>query len=568
MKYDGNLSTLLSLTWADFEPTARELIERPLNPQTLEDWLRDWSDFSRVNAELSNRLYVAATQNTEDALVQQRYQRYLDELLPKILESEQSFKKRLLECGMEPVGMEIPLRNMRTQAEIFRQANLPLISEELKLGNEYDEIIGAQTIVWEGEERTLPQMTPFYESQDRALREKVWRSISERQLADRARINDLWQRCLNVRTQIAENAGFDNFRSYTWKNMLRFDYTPADSLAFHKAIEEVVIPAAAEVRARRAQRLGIDRPRPWDTEVDPLGRPPLRPFKTPEDLETTCHTILNRVDPQLGTYFATMRQVGLLDLENRKHKAPGGYCTNFDWVRQPFIFMNAVGKHDDVQTLLHEAGHAFHVFETAHLPYLFQLDVTMEFAEVASMAMELLAAPYLGKSQGGFYSRTDEARARIKHLEEMLLFWPYMAVVDAFQHWVYENQEAAADPANCDREWANLWHRFMDRLVDTGGLDEWVATGWQRKMHIFQVPFYYIEYGLAQMGAVQVWASARKDQAAAVAAYRHALSLGGTRSIPDLYKAAGARFAFDAHTLREAVSLMMAVISELETISD
>ena len=563
----ANLSNLLSLTWEQLEPTAHELAERPLTPETLESWLRDWSDLSRLNAELFNRLYVAITQNTEDAAAQQRYQNYLEDILPNIRQAEQLLKERLLKCGFEPAGMEIPLRNMRTQAEIFRQANLPLIAEELRLSNEFDEIVGAQTVMWEGEEQTLAQMTRVYEETDRAHREKAWHLVTQRQFEDCQGLNELWQRLLKVRAQIAENAGFDNYRSYTWKNLLRFDYTPADSLAFHDAIESVVVPAASKIRTWRASQLGISSMRPWDQNVDYLCRQALKPFQSYAELESTGAAILHAVDPQLGAYFEIMRKEDLLDIENRKYKAPGAYCTNLDLKRQPYLFMNAVGQHDDVQTILHESGHAFHVFETAHLPYIFQIDVPMEFAEVASMAMELLAAPYLEKERGGFYNRADAARARIQNLEESLLFWPYMAVVDAFQHWVYQNQEAAADPANCDREWSHQWNRFMQGL-DCTGLEDWVASGWQRKGHIFQSPFYYIEYGLAQLGAVQVWANALKDQAGAVVAYRQALALGGTRSLPHLYQTAGARFAFDAQTLDQAVSLMLSEIDALRAVAE
>jgi len=294
-----------------------------------------------------------------------------------------------------------------------------------------------------------------------------------------------------------------------------------------------------------------------------LGREPLRPFVDTHQLEQGVATMFEHLDPQLGAYFALMRGEGLLDLENRKNKAPGGYCTEFLIAKRPFIFMNAVGLHEDVQTLLHEGGHAFHVFESAHWPYIQQLQVGMEFNEVASTAMELLAAPYLPRDRGGFYSQAEAARARIEHLEGMLLFWPYMAVVDAFQHWVYENHDAASDPSNCDAQWAELCQRFMPG-VDWEDLEEVMKTGWQRKQHIPQTPFYYVEYGLAALGAVQVWRNALRDEAGAVAAYRRALSLGGTLPLPQLYAAAGARFAFDETTLAEAVEVIQETIAALQ----
>jgi oligoendopeptidase F len=282
-------------------------------------------------------------------------------------------------------------------------------------------------------------------------------------------------------------------------------------------------------------------------------------------LENKVSAIFQRVDPELGKYYETMRSKGLLDLDNRKGKAPGAYCNNYDMVMLPFIFENAVGVHADVTTLLHESGHAFHVFEEAHLPYYHQLQVGMEFAEVASMAMVLLASPYLPASEGGFYSEKDAARALIEHLEEEVLFWPYMAVVDAFQHWAYTNQTAAANPDNCDQRWGELWQRYMIG-VDWSGLEDLMVTGWQRKQHIFEVPLYYVEYGLASLGAFQVWRNALKDQKAAVAAYRRALALGGTVPLPKLYETAGARFAYDFQTVRDAVSLAEEMIEKLERV--
>jgi oligoendopeptidase F len=309
----------------------------------------------------------------------------------------------------------------------------------------------------------------------------------------------------------------------------------------------------------------VDKLRPWDLNVDPLGRPALHPFSSPGELVEKASAIFHQVDPQLGAYFEIMRRENLLDVENRKHKAPGGYCTDFPVVRKPFIFMNAVGLHEDVQTILHEGGHAFHVFETASLPYHPQLQVGLEMMEVASTAMELLAAPYLVSSQGGFYTEQEAARARIEQLEQTILFWPYMAVVDAFQHWAYQNPAAAAGPENCAAQWAGLWRLYMTG-VDWSGLEDEMETGWQRKLHIHQVPFYYVEYGLAALGALQIWRNALQDQPGAVAAYRRALALGGTQPLPRLYETAGAKFAFDQTTLSEMVYLAERTIETLEKI--
>ncbi|MBN2149627.1 MAG: M3 family oligoendopeptidase [Anaerolineales bacterium] len=552
--------------WEQFQPYVDELLGVVLSPANVEHWLTDWSNLRRVVTEMAERLYVATTLNTADAEAEQRFNRYLDEIYPQAQASDQALKEMLLRSGLEPAGFEIPLRNMRAEAAIFCQQNLPLLSEERKLSNTYDRIIGAQTINWDGQEKTLSQLRPVYQEQDRTLRERAWRAASERQLLDRQPLSELWQKLIALRGQVAANAGFADYRSYRWQELLRFDYTPQDCARFHDAIEQEALPLVRRIIEKRCRRLGISSLRPWDKDVDPLGRPPLRPYQTIDQLVETSGRIFDRVDPQLGRYFDLMRRQGLMDLDNRKGKAPGAYCTAFSWAGVPFMFVNAVGLHDDVQTTLHEAGHAFHVFESIHLPYHHQLAVGMEFAEVASTAMELLAAPYLATREGGFYAEQDAARARIQFLESTVLFWPYMAVVDAFQHWVYENHAAASDPANCDAKWRELWGRFM-QAEDWSGLDDAAMTGWQRKLHIFQVPFYYIEYGIAQLGALQVWRNALKDQVGAVAAYRKALALGGSVSLPALYAAAGAKFSFDASMVRQAVQLVEEVIERLEQVS-
>jgi oligoendopeptidase F len=554
-------------SWSQIEPYYQALIERPINATNVEAWLVDWTKLTNRVQESLTRLQVATAVDTTDQEADRRYQAYLDQIFPPSRQMEQKLKEKLLASGLEPGGFEIPLRNLRAEASLYRQENLPLMSEELKLGIEYDKVIGAQTVEWEGQELTISQLKPISQEVDRSRREQAWRLSMQRQLADREALNDLWGRFLHLRTQIAANAGLPDYREYMWRNMLRFDYTPADCESFHNAIEKVVVPAARQIYEKRRQILGIDALRPWDLDVDVQGRPPLRPFSSVEQLEEGVEAIFNQVDPRLGEYFVTMRAEKLLDLDNRKGKAPGGFCTEFYVQHRPFIFMNAVGVHDDVQTLLHEGGHAFHVFETSNLPYFQQLQVGMEFAEVASMAMELLAAPYLSEEKGGFYTSQDAARARIEHLESTIQFWPYMAVVDAFQHWVYLNPTEAMDPANCDAAWSRLWERFMQG-VDWSGLEHEQATGWHRKLHIFQVPFYYVEYGLAQLGSIQVWRNAITHQAQAVNDYRRALALGATVPLPKLYATAGAKFAFDEQTLGQAVDLAMKTIAELEQIQE
>ena len=558
---EQGVTTFTGWSWAEIDPYYRDLSGRTLTGDSVHQFLANWTWVSERVSETQSRLRVATTQNTADQEAERLYHSFLDEIFPAAQAAEQRLKEHLLASGLEPAGFEVPLRKMRADAAIFREANLPLFSEEQKLIIQHNKILGAQTVRWDGREVTLSQLRPVYQHADRAIRERAWRLAMDRQLTDRNAIGDLWLRLLTLRRRIAANAASGDYRAFKWQQLHRFDYTPEDCRHFHRAIEQVVVPAAGRVYERRRRRLGVSTLRPWDLDVDPLG-PPLVPFREAAELEKGAATIFHRVDPRLGAYFDRMMREELLDLANRKHKGPGGYCATFAAVKRPFIFMNAVGLHQDVQTLLHEAGHAFHVFERNGLPYLPQRQVGSEFSEVASMAMELLAAPYLAASEGGFYSDADAARARVEHLEKMILFWPYMAVVDAFQHWVYEHP-AAADSRQCGATWASLWGRFMPG-VDWSGLGDAAATGWQRKHHIHTVPFYYVEYGLAQLGSEQVWGNALRDQAAAVASYRRALACGGTLSFPELYAQAGARFAFDAATLEEAIGLIEGTLARLD----
>jgi oligoendopeptidase F len=557
-------SEFIYWTWPQFEPYYQDLSDRSISADNVAGWLADWSHIAKMVQEAYARLHLATSLNTADVEAEQHYNTFSGEVYPQVEAAEQQLKQKLLASGLEPEGFEIPLRNMRAEAALFREANLPLLVEDRKRRSEYDKIVGAQSVSWNGQELTLQQMRPIAQNADRAVRERAWRLAANRWLADRAAINGLWTKTVPLRKQIALNAGCTDYRDYRWRELLRFDYTPADCETFHTAIEAVVVPAANRIYARAKQRLNVDRLRPWDCDFDrdPLNYPALQPFTNAAELMEKTEKIFQHVDPQLGAYYGTMRREGLLDLDNRKGKAPGGFCTEFPIAQRPFIFMNSVGVCDDVRTMLHESGHAFHVFETNHLPYIHQLQVTMEFAEVASMSMELLAAPYLPEKLGGFYAEQEAARDRVEHLERIILFWPYMAVVDAFQQWAHTHPKGI-DPAACDAKWAELQGRFMPG-VDWSGLEAEMMTGWHRKQHIHRAPFYYVEYGLAQLGAVQVWRNALKDQAASLANYRRALALGGTRSLPELYQAAGAKFAFDAGTMREAVELIETTIEHLQ----
>lgn len=556
----------LAWTWDDMEPRYREIEAMPLEADSAPAFLGAWSDLTSRIGEIGARLKLATDQNTADEAIAERYRVFVEEIAPNVEEAEQRLKEKLLASGAVPPGMEVPLRVMRVEAELFREENLPLMTEEKLAAEDYFKISGAQTVEWDGEEIPLVQLTPVFEEQDRNRREMAWRAAATRRLEDRDAVQEVWATLLDVRGRIARNAGFPDYLSYRWRDLRRFDYTPEDAEQFHAAVESIVVPAVSRMYERRRQRLGLPSLRPWDREVDVFGRGPLQPYDTADELEDRTSAIMHRVDAVLGDHFDTMRRSGLLDMESRKNKAPGAYCTIFDAARRPFIFGNASGTHDDVVTLLHEGGHAMHVFETEQLPFLPQRtfdSMPIEFAEVASMGMELLAAPYLTREEGGFYSEEDAARARIQHLEGVLSLFPWTVVVDAFQHWVYRHPEEARDAEAADAAWSDLMQRYMP-FVDYSGLERERANDWRRIPHLFGWPLYFLEYALAQLGAIQVWANARKDQATAVSRYRQALSLGATATLPQLFETAGARFAFDGAMLRDVVELVEGTIEDLE----
>lgn len=558
--------SILAMRWQDYAPFYTDLESRTLDESTLDAWLDDWSALASCIDEQFTRLQVVTTQYTADDDLQKQFDKFLDEVQSAAKAADQKIKEKLLASGLHPQGFEVALKMMQTEAEIFCVENLPLLAEEQKLVNEYNKIMGATTVMWDGEEKTFWEMFTMYSYESkRAVRERAWRMLMERIYQNRDAINALWEKFMAVRLKIAENAGFPDYRAYMWKQRLRFDYTPEDCKSFHGAIEEVVLPAAQRVYERRRQRLGIEATRPWDRDVDQFGRPALRPAQTVTDLTSKALNVFEKVDPSFRKYYQTMMENDLLDLDNRKNKASGAYSVCYNVARLPFIFMSHTNTALDVATILHEGGHAFHSFECAHLRYHQKAEsyVPAEFAEVASMGMELLASPYLTEEFGGFYTEEQNARARIADLESILVFLPYMALVDAFQHWIYENPTEASDGVNCEEKWGELWDRFM-KGIDYSGFEKYKKIYWHRQGHIHTIPFYYVEYGLAQLGAVQVFGNARVDQKKAVADYRKALRLGSTVLLPELFATAGAKFAFDAETLRKAVDLMEEVIADME----
>jgi oligoendopeptidase F len=552
--------------WETYEPFYEDLLHRDLSHDGLRSWIDDWSKLSALVWEAGASIYIKKSLNTADEAAEQAFLDFVNDVRPQASVADQALKKRFLSTNPDAQAfpdLAMTIRSMQNQADLFRDENVPLQTELSKLGNEYDKITGAMTASWEGEEKNISQLEVFLLKRDREVRARAWRQIMTLWHKDRERLNQLYTDMLGLRRRLAENAGLVDYREYVFREYDRFDYTPEDCFTFHDAIEEVVVPLAGKIYEKRRKRLGLKSLRPWDVEVDSSGLPSLKPYSGQDELIQHTMNIFQEVDPVLAHHYATMADADLMDLDTRNGKALGGYCSTLPLRRLPYIFMNGAGTHNDVQTMLHEAGHAFHVFEASELPYVWQLDSPMEFAEVASMSMELLASPYISAVYGGFYTESEAARARIEHLESVVLFLPYMAVVDAFQHWVYTNPDLASDPANCDAAWGDLWDRFMPQ-IDYSGLEEERVSGWHRKLHIFHIPFYYIEYGMAEVGALQVWRNSLIDQEGAVASYRKALSQGGTRPLPELFEIAGVEFRFDADMLSDLMALVEKNIEELE----
>lgn len=553
-----------ALDWNSIQPHIESLLAAELTPDTVRDWLQQWSDLESVLDEEVAWIYRGITENTADKEADARFKQIVQEVFPQWQKAEQQLKEKWMALADYRPDEETTAVHRRFKAEIdlFREKNIPINTELQLQGKRYQEIIGGLSIEWKGEQLTLPQAEVLLSDRDRAMREQAWREMMKAYLAPREELNTLFMTLLEKRRQLARNADFADYRGYAWIDRGRFDYTPADCLTFHDAIEQEVVPIANDIYQTLAAQIGVTKLRPWETgvgspwltTVDPYDQP-LHPFEDVSELEEAGQRIFEQLNPDFGRYFRAMRE-GFLNLASRPNKAPGGYMNSFPISGKAYIFMNAVGTHRNFRTLMHEAGHAFHFFEAfQHQSLIWNYHSPMEFSEVASMSMEQLSMPYWRKERGGVYDEADYHRAVVEQLTGVVTFLPYMAVVDKFQHWLYTQAPEDVTPGDLDAKWSELWDRFLPG-VDYSGLEVEKATGWHRKGHIFGSPFYYIEYGLAQMGALQVWRNALADQEQAVIDYRRALAAGYTRPLPELFQLANTRFAFDRQTVGELMDLV------------
>jgi oligoendopeptidase F len=570
--------------WPQIAPLFDQLEARAADCKTtadLERWLLEWSELNAALDEESSRRYIAMTCHTDSADAEKAYLYFVEHVEPQLkprqfaleeIYAAHSLRGELLAIRRDELhespksGTRIARpsearyavfdRDVKNHVELFRPENVPLETEDAKLSQQYQKLSGALTVNFRGEEKTLVQMGRYLEEPDRALRQEAWESVTRRRLLEVEKFDGIFDQMLKRRTQTARNAGFDNYRDYAFRRNNRFDYTPEDCEKFHDAVEQHVMPVVRELQAERRGQLKLEKLRPWDLAVDPLNRPPLKPFARVDEMVSRTQKIFDRLDGELAGGFRQMQDLHLLDLDNRKGKAPGGYQDTLNEARLPFIFMNAVGLQRDVETILHEAGHAFHALATRDEDLRAYRHAPIEFCEVASMSMELLGNEFIEE----FYSAADANRARRVHLEGVVGVFPWIATVDAFQHWIYTH------PNHTRAERAAAWLELMDRFgddVDWSGYEAARANLWHRQLHIFLHPFYYIEYGIAQLGALQVWANSKRDKAKALNDYKKSLALGGSRPLPELFSAAGCQFEFSTRTIQPLTKLLRDELKKL-----
>ncbi|MBT7104121.1 MAG: M3 family oligoendopeptidase [Planctomycetes bacterium] len=542
-----------------------DLLTREIdNPDSLLAWCSEWSEIDSVLAEEGARRFVQHTCFTKDEEIDARYKEWIEKIRPGLKKIMFDMDRKFI---ASPALDSLPtekfgswIKSVRNSVELFREDNIPLQTEESKLDAEYDKVVGAMTVEFDGETRTIPYMGRILQETDRNRRESAFNAIWDRFGQDNDKIQDIFDRQLQLRHQMALNTGLDNYRTLRFRQLERFDYGPEQCMQFHDSIEKVILPLVKERAAKRRESLGVEKLRPWDSSVDPKGRSPLRPLEGGTSLVDGCSQIFGQVHPDLAKMFSLLIDGDLLDLDSRKNKAPGGYQYNFEEIRVPFIFMNAAGKQGDVETLLHEGGHAFHSIESRHHDLIANRGAPIEFCEVASMAMELLGAPHLDV----FYKDPAQVtRARIEHLEGVISLFPWVAMIDSFQHWLYTNPGHSRDQRTTN--WLAIMDRFGTNEMDWSGLEQIRSSRWMRQSHLFGVPFYYIEYAIAQLGALQVWRNHRKDPEGAIQNYRAGLSLGNTRSLPQLYEGAGIRFDFSQEMLEDLIGMVREEIDSLES---
>ena len=554
--------------WENIEPYVNDLLERKLTcSKCIETLISDSSNLAEHISETGALLYIGMTCDTENSEKKDEFLNFVENVRPKLSEFSDKLNRRIIDhSSLEnlPERYNLMIRGMKSDIEIFRVENIPLGVEQTKLVTKAQGITGAMTVEFEGKERTFPEMRGFLESNDRTQRKEAWKSMVNRWMENSEELSEIFDELIKIRHQIALNAGFKSYTDYMFRAMHRFDYSVEDCLIFHKSIEEICMPIVKKINSERKSSFGLNKLSPWDVNEksgsgpDIAGKLPLRPFETVDEMVTKLSQLFHNMSNDLGAKFDKLVEMDTLDLETRKGKAPGGYQYYLEKSRIPFIFMNAAGLQGDLETMIHESGHAFHSLYCGHLELIDERDYPIEFAEVASMSMELLTQP----GWGIFYEEQEDAdRAKISHLEGVIFLLPWIATIDAFQHWIYANPEHTREERKL--QWISLRERFGS-VMDWEGNEDFRELSWQQQGHLFGVPFYYVEYGIAQLGALQLWQTHRKNPKKALKDYSNAMELGNTKTLPDLFAAAELELGFDAEHLNSLIGEVEIAMSEIK----
>jgi oligoendopeptidase F len=542
--------------WENIQPLYEELKSRKLSsPLELRQWFKDRSELESAISEDMGWRYIRMTGDTANKKLVDSFNYFVSEIQPHIEPYSNDLNEKALKSPflkeMKDAGYDILIRSLKKEHEIFREKNIPLNTEISQEAQKFGSISGAMTVEIEGKELTLQQAADLLQSPDRKVREHAYFKIAERRYQDKDKLDELFNKLLALRHQVALNADFTNFRDYMFSAMGRFDYTPQDCFAFHEAVRQEVVPVLNALVQERKDHLKADPLRPWDLSVNYSGNKPLKPFENSEELISKSIECFSLLNPYLGERLAIMKEMSHLDLESRKGKAPGGYNYPLDEIGVPFIFMNATSSLRDLVTMVHEGGHAVHSFVTRDLELNSFKHTTSEVAELASMSMELITMEHWDLF---FTDRKDLVRAKREHLEGIISTLPWVAIVDKFQHWIYEHPEHTVEERK--EEWNKVFTMFSNTITDWSGLEKFKDYIWQKQLHIYEVPFYYIEYAIAQLGAIAVWKNYKQDPEKALNQYLAALKLGYTKPIKEIFETAGVKFDFSQAYIKELISFV------------
>ncbi|MBB6110708.1 oligoendopeptidase F [Mucilaginibacter lappiensis] len=553
----------LEMKWENLEPIYKELLDRPINSvEELEKWLHDKSELEAALEEDFAWRYIRMTCDTTSEELLQNFQYFATEIEPKVAPYSNDLNKKLVASEyvdqLDGEKYFIFLRAVKKALELFREENIPVQTEIQVEQQKYQSITGAMSVHIDDKEFTLEQASVFLKGTDRAKRHEVWEKITNRRLQDKNQLNELFDHLRKLRHTVATNAGFENFRDYMFQALGRFDYTPQDCYAFHAAIETEIVPILREQAAKRKAALDLPELKPWDMDVDISGKPALKPFNSGTELIEKSIQCFSNINRYLGERLEIMKDNNLFDVESRKGKAPGGYNYPLAETGAPFIFMNSANTFRDLTTMVHEGGHAVHTFLTADLELNDFKHCPSEVAELASMSMELIS---MDNWNVFFDNEEDLKRAKRDQLVDVLKTLPWVAVVDQFQHWIYTN------PNHTDAErteaWIKIYEPFGAGFADWSEHPEAEANLWQKQLHIFEVPFYYIEYGMAQLGAIAVWKNYKENPEKGLQQYLDALKLGYTKTIKEIYETAGIKFDFSAAYVKELAEFVKAEMDKI-----